>query len=183
MPSLRRPEARSPKLGRLASVFPAILYDAGPGVISQRYWITGISGLNFVKATAKHRPAQRGTRWETYGAPETGAAHARQEAPVPRPPGGYGGRPPKRGTRLGGRRRHAAHAPAARRLTTSPGESASASPPPSPTPQGSPGVCLRQSGLLGRRTPGPVPSSPGGRARGFGRACPGRGGLIQVIQA
>jgi hypothetical protein len=52
MPSLRRPEARSPKLGRLASVFPAILYDAGPGVISQRYWITGISGLNFVKASA-----------------------------------------------------------------------------------------------------------------------------------
>jgi len=26
----------------------------------------------------------------------------------------------------------------------------------------SPGVCLRRSGLLGRRTPGPSPSSPGG---------------------
>jgi hypothetical protein len=73
-----------------------------------------------------------------YGAPETGAAHARQEAPNPRPPGHHGGRPPKRGTRLGGRRRHAAHAPAARRLTMSPGESevaeahCPASPPPPP---------------------------------------------------
>ena len=110
MPSPRRPEAGSPKLGRLASVFPAILYDAGPSVISQRYWITGISGLNSIKATAKHRPAQRGTRWETYGAPETGAAHARQEAPIPRPPGGswwapiqarhtLGGQAAARGTR------------------------------------------------------------------------------------
>jgi len=45
----------------------------------------------------------------------------------------------------------------------SPGESEISVPSPSPTPQGSPGVCLRRSGWLGRRTPGPDPSSPGGR--------------------
>jgi len=118
------------------------------------------------------------------GRPRRARTHARQEAPVPRPPGSHGGRHPKRGRTPGGAGGGArTHAPAARRLTMSPGESASASPSPSPTPQGSPGVCLRQSGWLGRRTPGPSPSSPGGRARGFGRACPGRGGSIHVIQA
>jgi hypothetical protein len=96
------------------------------------------------------------------GRPRRARTHARQEAPIPRPPGGHGGRHHKRGRTLRGQAAGArTHAPAARRLAMSRASrrslKSSSPSPTSPPPRGdiSSGVCLRQLGLLGRSTPVP----------------------------
>jgi len=77
-------------------------------------------------------------------------------------------RPETRELEDGWMARTRAHPP--RRLATARGESEitearrPASPTPSPQKRLSPGVGLRQPGWLSRRTLGPSPSSPGGRA-------------------
>jgi hypothetical protein len=140
------------------------LASHGISGIRWRRRISYIGYLDAVKASAKHRPSQRGRALgDLWGARDgRGRTPARRRPFLARPgvmvgaPRGADARQEGQAAARGRTRQ------AARRLTMSPGESEISVP--SPTPQGSPGVCLRRSGLLGRRTPGPSPSSPGGRA-------------------
>ena len=101
--SPKRPEAAPGALEGLSACFSKSFASASStlfNTISQRRRIGYVGVLEAVKATLQHwgigLPSADARR-EAYGAPETGAAHARQEAPIPRPPGGHGGRPSRCG--------------------------------------------------------------------------------------
>jgi len=130
------------------------------------------SRLSEPRCNSGHRPAQRGrTPGDLWGARDGRGRTPARRRPFHARPVVMVGATLSADARLGGRRRHADARASRPEAHHEPGESevAEAHCPASPTPlppeeETSPGVCLRQLGWLGRRTPGPSPSSPGGRA-------------------
>jgi hypothetical protein len=176
-PLPQRPEAAPRSLGGLSARFSESFTSVNSVFLTPLANVVGLtvlvsSRLSEPRCNSGHRPAQRGrTPGGLWGARDGRGRTPARRRPFHARPVVIVGATLSADARLGGRRRHADARASRPEAHHEPGESevAEAHCPASPTPlppeeETSPGVCLRQSGLLGRRTPGPSPSSPGGRA-------------------